>query len=160
MLRRRLTDKAATCDVKVVAVNPAHTSQRCAACGHTCPDNRESQAVFGCQACGHKTNADVNAAINILDFSRGRDVKTLRTSWPAINTDALRRAERVGERRFPGALFASLYANIGYSKIELGDREDARRWYVKAEEAAGGLDDDDYGRMVRAGIRRQLDELG
>ncbi len=66
MIRRRLTDKAATCGVVVLAVDPAHTSQRCAACGHTSAENRESQAVFGCRACGHRANADVNAAINIL----------------------------------------------------------------------------------------------
>jgi len=66
MLRRRLTDKAATCAVTLVAVHSAYTSQRCAICGHTCPDNRESQAVFGCRACGHMANADVNAALNIL----------------------------------------------------------------------------------------------
>jgi IS605 OrfB family transposase len=66
MFRRRLEDKAATCEVVVAAANPAHTSQRCAACGHTTPGNRESQAVFRCQACGHQANADVNAAANIL----------------------------------------------------------------------------------------------
>lgn len=50
----------------VVAVNPANTSRRCARCAHTSPDNRKSQAVFECQSCGHSSNADVNAAINIL----------------------------------------------------------------------------------------------
>lgn len=65
-IRRRLTDKAATCGVTVVAVSPAYTSQRCAVCGHTDPDNRESQAVFRCRVCGHEANADVNAAVNIL----------------------------------------------------------------------------------------------
>jgi putative transposase len=65
-LRRRLVDKAATCEVTVVAVNPAHTSQRCAACGHTCAENRKNHAVFRCRACGHEANADVNAAVNIL----------------------------------------------------------------------------------------------
>ncbi len=64
--RRRLEDKAATCDVTVVAVNPAFTSQRCSACGHTEEMNRESQAVFLCRACEHHDNADVNAATNIL----------------------------------------------------------------------------------------------
>ena len=29
-------------------------------------DNRPSQAVFQCQACGHTENADTNAAKNIL----------------------------------------------------------------------------------------------
>jgi putative transposase len=50
----------------VVAVKPAHTSQRCAVCGHTGPENRKSQAVFKCRACGHEANADVNAANNVL----------------------------------------------------------------------------------------------
>ena len=50
--RHRLEEKAATCAVQVVTVNPAFTSQRSAACGHTGPDNRENQAVFRCQACG------------------------------------------------------------------------------------------------------------
>jgi len=66
MLRRRLEEKATTCGVTVVAVNPAHTSQRCAVCEHTCPENRKSQAVFRCRACGYEANADVNAAVNIL----------------------------------------------------------------------------------------------
>lgn len=66
MFRRRLEDKAATCGVVVVAVDPKHTSQRCAACGHTTPENRDSQAVFRCRACGHEDNADINAAKNIL----------------------------------------------------------------------------------------------
>jgi IS605 OrfB family transposase len=64
--RRRLEDKAATCGVTVVAVNPAFTSERCSACGHTEELNRESQAVFLCRACGYRDNADVNAATNIL----------------------------------------------------------------------------------------------
>lgn len=67
MLRTRIEQKAsaATSPVLVVAVNPAYTSQRCAACGHTEGANRESQAVFSCRSCGHKANADVNAARNI-----------------------------------------------------------------------------------------------
>jgi len=65
-LRHRPLDKAATCKVTVLSVNPAHTSQRCAVCGHICAENRKNQAVFGCQACGHEANADVNAAKNIL----------------------------------------------------------------------------------------------
>jgi IS605 OrfB family transposase len=66
MIRRRLEDKAATCGVVVVAVDPAGTSQRCAICGYTASNNRESQAVFRCRSCGHHANADVNAARNIL----------------------------------------------------------------------------------------------
>lgn len=65
--RTRLEQKAAaaTEQCQVIAINPRGTSQRCACCGHTEPDNRESQAVFVCRACGHRANADVNAANNL-----------------------------------------------------------------------------------------------
>lgn len=49
----------------VLYVNPAYTSQTCSSCGHTHPDNRQSQSAFHCLACGFTTNADLNAAINI-----------------------------------------------------------------------------------------------
>ncbi|WP_344584789.1 zinc ribbon domain-containing protein, partial [Nonomuraea roseoviolacea] len=35
-------------------------------CGHIAAENRVSQAVFTCTACGHAAHADVNAAVNIL----------------------------------------------------------------------------------------------
>ncbi|HWT47482.1 MAG TPA: transposase [Mycobacterium sp.] len=47
-------------------VPAAYTSQRCSRCGHVAPENRKSQAVFQCVACGAgPCNADVNAARNI-----------------------------------------------------------------------------------------------
>lgn len=51
----------------VVKVNPAFTSQTCNACKHIARESRESQAVFRCVACGHRDNADVNAAKNIRE---------------------------------------------------------------------------------------------
>jgi transposase len=62
LLVQRLEDKAPG---RVERVPPAYTSQRCSACGHVARDNRESQAVFRCTACGYACNADVNAARNI-----------------------------------------------------------------------------------------------
>lgn len=50
---------------RVEYINPAYTSQTCAECGYCAPENRESQAIFVCRACGHSANADVNAAKNI-----------------------------------------------------------------------------------------------
>lgn len=49
----------------LITVNPAYTSQQCSHCGHVDKHNRESQAIFVCQSCGMRMNADVNAAINI-----------------------------------------------------------------------------------------------
>lgn len=51
---------------RLVAVNPAYTSQTCSRCGYCASENRENQAVFECVACGHQLNADHNAALNIL----------------------------------------------------------------------------------------------
>jgi len=49
----------------VEKVDPAFTSQRCSVCGHISAGSRKSQALFACVACGHTSNADVNAAWNI-----------------------------------------------------------------------------------------------
>jgi putative transposase len=47
-------------------VPAAYTSRRCFHCGHVAPENRKSQGVFQCVACGAgPCNADVNAARNI-----------------------------------------------------------------------------------------------
>ena len=64
--RRQLNYKLSWKGGMLVEVNPRHTSQRCSSCGHTAKENRESQAVFKCLACGYEANADVNAAKNIL----------------------------------------------------------------------------------------------
>ena len=60
-LRTMLAYKA----VRLIAVDPAYTSQTCAACGVIDARSRPSQAVFSCVACGHADNADLNAARNI-----------------------------------------------------------------------------------------------
>ena len=61
-LERKLAYKAGA----LLKVDPAYTSQTCAVCGHVHQDNRPSQAVFACKACGHRAHADHNAAVNIL----------------------------------------------------------------------------------------------
>lgn len=62
LLVQRLEHKAPG---RVIKVRAAYTSRTCNACGHCAADNRESQALFCCVACGLKVNADVNAAKNI-----------------------------------------------------------------------------------------------
>ena len=62
LLVTRLEQKAAG---RVEKVNPAYTSQTCHACKHIASESRQSQASFECVSCGHRANADVNAARNI-----------------------------------------------------------------------------------------------
>ena len=69
-----LADKAA----RFVKVDPAYTSQTCASCGTVDRQSRESQASFVCTACGHRDNADRNAAINILNRGNTPGVEPVR----------------------------------------------------------------------------------
>lgn len=50
---------------KFIKVDPKNTSRTCPSCNHIAKENRESQAVFKCVACGHRDHADSNAAFNI-----------------------------------------------------------------------------------------------
>ncbi len=99
--RQRLTDKAAHTanPVKLVAVNPAYTSQRCSGCGYTAEDNRESQAIFRCRACGFTTNADVNAATTILAAGQAVSGRGGRSHAPPIRVDQAQRPDEASTTR-------------------------------------------------------------
>ena len=68
--RNVIKDKLARLEEKfgitTVEVNAAYTSQECSKCGFVSKGNRKSQSAFHCACCGHKINADVNAARNIV----------------------------------------------------------------------------------------------
>ncbi|MDX3027517.1 RNA-guided endonuclease InsQ/TnpB family protein [Streptomyces scabiei] len=85
-LEQALRNAARYSGTQVVLVNPAYTSQTCNRCRHVDAKSRNSQAVFVCTACGHRDNADINAAKNVLcaaghavpacgDLAVGRSVK-------------------------------------------------------------------------------------
>ena len=61
-------------------VDPRYTSQKCSKCGHISKKNRKTQAKFVCQSCGFESNADLNAAWNILVApSTNLELKTVLT---------------------------------------------------------------------------------
>jgi putative transposase len=64
--RRQLEYKAAWRGGFVVAVPAAHTSQACPRCDHVSKENRRTQALFACVACGYANHADHVGAINVL----------------------------------------------------------------------------------------------
>ena len=66
----------------VITVPPQHSSQECAVCTFTFPDNRKSQSEFVCQRCGHTDNADHNAAVVIAK----RDITKLLSGIPQNRT--------------------------------------------------------------------------
>ncbi len=65
-MRRQLEYKQLWRGGQVLAIPPAYTSQKCACCGHTTKENRQSQSKFECLECGYTENADINGARNIL----------------------------------------------------------------------------------------------
>jgi IS605 OrfB family transposase len=82
-LRAFIGYKAQRAGVPVTFVDPAYTSQRCSACGHTERRNRKSQAEFCCVVCQFATSADYNAALNIERAAVNR---------PMVSAPALRRS--------------------------------------------------------------------
>lgn len=93
-IRRQLEYKCLWYGSELVAVNPAHTSQRCQACGHTEAGNRPSQAVFRCLKCGQEANADVNAAKNILEAGLGLPAAGLAAEACGGKASAARRSRK------------------------------------------------------------------
>lgn len=65
--RTMLEYKAAWYGSILVAVDPKYTSQTCNNCGEVDKLSRISQSKFVCTSCGVESNADINAAKNILD---------------------------------------------------------------------------------------------
>lgn len=65
MLATLIREKAAYAVRTVIEVDPSYSSQTCAECGYVCKASREGSR-FACIACGHVTDADVNAAQIIL----------------------------------------------------------------------------------------------
>jgi len=67
-----LSYKAESAGRILVKVDPRHTSQTRAECGHVNAGNRINQAEFRCRSCGHFAHADLNAARNILRAGRAQ----------------------------------------------------------------------------------------
>ena len=64
-LKQEVEHIARKYDIAVSTVQPSYTSKMCPICGCIDDGNRPSQETFECVECGHKDNADFNAAKNI-----------------------------------------------------------------------------------------------
>ena len=59
--------KSQEAGMRVVAIDPRHTSQTCSKCGFQSRSNRKTQSLFLCKKCKYSLNADLNASYNIRD---------------------------------------------------------------------------------------------
>ena len=64
-LKQMMEHVARNYNVSVSTVHPHYTSKACPLCGCIDDGNRTNQETFCCVKCGHKDNADTNAAVNI-----------------------------------------------------------------------------------------------
>lgn len=64
-LFQKIAHVASRQGIRTEFVDARNTSKTCHQCGHCDAANRQSQVRFVCVACGHQTNADYNAALNI-----------------------------------------------------------------------------------------------
>ncbi len=64
--RRQLEYKSYWRGGMLLEVPAQYTSQECSVCHHIAKDNRKTQDKFACLKCHHQSNADINAAKNIL----------------------------------------------------------------------------------------------
>ncbi len=84
-------------------VNPRHTSQRCSCCGHTVKENRESQAVFKCLACGHEEHADVNRSVAELgEANAAKNIKTVGQTGMACQANRISGRQQEPAEPFQG----------------------------------------------------------
>ena len=66
MLRTMIAYKVEERGGKIEPVDPKNTSRTCPKCGMVAAENRKREA-FKCVACGYEADADINAAVNILE---------------------------------------------------------------------------------------------
>ena len=80
-LKQKIKVLAERYGVLIHEVNPRHTSQKCSSCEYVSPTNRDKEK-FLCESCGYHEDADIQAAINILN--RGLEELGIKRRVPEV----------------------------------------------------------------------------
>ncbi|WP_257230144.1 transposase [Acinetobacter sp. YH12049] len=107
-----LTYKSVKLGKAVFTIHASYTSQECASCGHTHPDNRKNQDRFNCVSCGHADNADHNASIVI----KNRAIKLVLDCGTQLDGNYLSSSGRRGVRKTTRGVKASFRSTVEASK--------------------------------------------
>lgn len=110
----------------------------------------EAQDLYARAWAASKEDFDACVAAHYLARQQPSAEETLR--W---NKEALDLADAVGDERVWG-FYPSLYLNVGKSHKDLGDPDEARRYYERAAERVEDLPADGYGDLVRRGVANGL----
>lgn len=145
---------------KLVLQVPAHySSQECSECGFTHGDNRQCQAVFSCQNCGHTENADSNASkvvqkrtVRLLASGYFLETKKERKTCK-VARNAARRNEANPALGDPGVITVWW---SGTKKPRPGLRQGRGGSYVAARGAGRG----ETGRWIGLGVADDIKHCG
>lgn len=111
--------KAYSSGKAVFKIPAAYTSQECAKCGHTHPDNRKTQALFVCGSCGNTDNADHNASLVI----KKRAINLILDTGTVLSDDGVLRTQsdsgRGGNRKTGRAQSSTSSAQRNVKKEKL-----------------------------------------
>jgi IS605 OrfB family transposase len=80
----KLAHVASKRGIRVESVDARNTSKTCHKCGHCDAANRQSQSVFVCVRCGHRSNADFNASLNVRDRRAFRGCESVTTRSESV----------------------------------------------------------------------------
>ena len=75
------------------------------------------------------------------------------------NVDALREADAAGGHPLVATFYPSLYSNLAFSYVQLGDNAEALRYMELAASRLGDLEPGPYGDRVRSTVETQLTAL-
>ena len=78
IIEERFLFKASIHGAKVVYVPASYSSRRCPVCGYVYKSNRNGDS-FVCKDCGHREQADANAALNLLLAAHDKSIKKFMT---------------------------------------------------------------------------------
>ncbi len=98
---------------------------------------------------------DYDACVAAHYIARHQKAATETLRW---NQESLDRANAVNDESVLG-FYPSLYLNMGKAHEDLGDREQARKYYELAAIKVSNLPEGRYGEMVQDGIKRALQRV-
>jgi len=90
-LQQFVTYKANRKGIKVIKVNPYHTSQICSKCGKL---GTRSKGYFVCSHCGYSLNSDLNASYNLAKHYSISDGVSDTVTCPHIQSDDVKGSSR------------------------------------------------------------------
>jgi tetratricopeptide (TPR) repeat protein len=118
-------------------------------------EGREDDARLLFQQAWEQSKDDFEGCIAAHYVARHQETAEKILRWNQVSLD---RANAIGDERVQG-FYPSLYLNMGKAYEDLGNREEAKRYYELAATRMNIVPEGRYGSMVREGVKRGLQRV-